>query len=160
MAAARASDPSREIRVDLGDEPIEVPGDPGRLRQVVDNLLANVREHTPAGTTTTVTLASTADTATVVVADDGPGMTADDAAHAFDRFWQAGGDGTGGHQGTGLGLAIVAEIVAAHGGRVDLRTSPGQGAAFTVHLPTETAAASASATSPSIVDPEPERSKT
>ena len=156
VAAARASDPSREIRVDLGEEPVEVPGDPGRLRQVVDNLLANVREHTPAGTTTTVSLAShRCATATVVVADDGPGMTADDAAHAFDRFWQAGGDGTGGHHGTGLGLAIVAEIVAAHGGRVDLRTSPGQGAAFTVHLPTQTAAAA-----PSAVKPEPERSQT
>ncbi len=158
VAAARASDPSREIRVDLGEEPVEVPGDPGRLRQVVDNLLANMREHTPAGTTTTVGLASAsaAATATVVVADDGPGMTADDAAHAFDRFWQAGGDGTGAHHGTGLGLAIVAEIVAAHGGRVDLRTAPGQGAAFTVTLPLVTFP---TAPAPSPVQPEPERSQ-
>ena len=157
VAAARASDPSREIRVDLGEEPVEVPGDPDRLRQVVDNLLANVREHTPASTTTTVSLASTATTATVVVADDGPGMAADDAAHAFDRFWQAGGDGTGAHHGTGLGLAIVAEIVAAHGGRVDLRTAPGQGAAFTVILPIGTAVAAPSVAQP---EPEPERSQT
>ena len=70
-----------------------------------------------------------------MVADDGPGMTADEAARAFDRFWQAGGDAAGAGHGTGLGLAIVAEIVAAHGGRVDLRTAPGQGAAFTVTLP-------------------------
>ncbi len=155
VAAARASDPTREIRVDVGESPVEVPGDPGRLRQVVDNLLANVRQHTPAGTTTSVTLASTiAGVATVEVADDGPGMTADDAAQAFDRFWQAEGDSAGAHHGTGLGLAIVAEIVAAHGGRVDLRTAPGQGAAFTVSLPIGTLPAPADA-----VDPEPERSQ-
>ncbi len=140
VAAARASDQTREVRVEVGDEPVEVPGDPGRLRQVVDNLLANVRQHTRAGTTTsvglaTVSLESAAGSATIVVADDGPGMTADEAARAFDRFWQAGGDAAGAGHGNGLGLAIVAEIVAAHGGRVDVRTAPGQGAAFTVTLP-------------------------
>jgi two-component system OmpR family sensor kinase len=165
VAAARASDQTREVRVEVGDEPVEVAGDPGRLRQVVDNLLANVRQHTPAGTTTSVRLAWVAGAATIVVADDGPGMTADDAAHAFDRFWQAGGDAAGTGHGNGLGLAIVAEIVAAHGGRVDVRTAPGQGAAFTVSLPiggalpTAVAAPTAAGAPESFSRPEPERSQ-
>ena len=74
--------------------------------------------------------------ATLVVADDGPGMAADDAARAFDRFWQAGGDAPpAGQRGTGLGLSIVAEIVAAHGGDIRLDTAPGAGASFTILLP-------------------------
>jgi two-component system OmpR family sensor kinase len=70
-----------------------------------------------------------------VVADDGPGMTAEEASHAFDRFWQAGGDTGDGGRGTGLGLAIVSEIVAAHGGTIRLDTEPGAGARFTITLP-------------------------
>ena len=72
------------------------------------------------------------------MADDGPGMTAEEAARAFDRFWQAGGDARRqpGQRGTGLGLSIVAEIVAAHGGQIRLDTAPGAGAAFTITLPT------------------------
>lgn len=160
VAGAGASDPAREVRVDVGDEPVEVLGDPGRLRQVVDNLLANVRRHTPAATTTSVRLTSTAGVATIVVADDGPGMTADDAARAFDRFWQAGGDGGGPAHGTGLGLSIVAEIVAAHGGRVDLVTAPGQGAVFTVTLPLGTLPQGTPPAYAPFARPEPERSQT
>jgi two-component system OmpR family sensor kinase len=155
VAAAGASDPARKVLVDVGDDPVEVLGDPGRLRQVVDNLLANVRQHTPAGTTTSVSLTSSAGSATVVVADDGPGMTAAEAAHAFDRFWQAGGDAAGSAHGTGLGLAIVAEIVAAHAGRVEVDTAPGRGATFTVTLPrasSPAATASTAATSSPFAD--------
>lgn len=69
------------------------------------------------------------------MADDGPGMTVEEAAHAFDRFWQAGGDTGAGSRGTGLGLAIVSEIVAAHRGTIRLDTAPGLGATFTITLP-------------------------
>jgi two-component system OmpR family sensor kinase len=123
------------MHVDMGDAPSVVTGDGNRLRQVVDNLLANVREHTTATTAITVSLSGGPSTATLVVADDGPGMTAEEAARAFDRFWQ--GEATTEHarRGTGLGLSIVSEIVAAHGGDIRLDTAPGQGARFTVSLP-------------------------
>jgi len=72
-----------------------------------------------------------ATTATLVVADDGPGMSGETAGRVFDRFWQA--EPT--MRGTGLGLSIVSEILAAHGGAIDLATAPGEGARFTVTLP-------------------------
>jgi two-component system, OmpR family, sensor kinase len=113
-----------------------VHGERLRLRQVVDNLLANVRDHTDPETIATVTLANHDRTATLTVADDGPGMSADEAAHAFERFWQAEPTGSHPRRGTGLGLAIVAELVAAHGGTITLDTSPGAGTSFTITLPT------------------------
>jgi two-component system OmpR family sensor kinase len=135
VAAAGAVEPDRPIRVDVGEGPVEVLGDANRLRQVVDNLLANIREHTPAGTPASVRVGATEKSATVVVTDEGPGMTEEEAAHAFDRFWQAGADASSAGRGTGLGLSIVADIVAAHGGEIRLDTEPGRGAAFTVTLP-------------------------
>ena len=112
-----------------------VEGDAARLRQVVDNLLANAREHTGIETAITLTVTADEDWATVVIADDGPGMSGLDAERAFERFWQ--GEQTLEHprHGTGLGLAIVHDIVTGHGGTVDLVTAPGSGASFTVVLP-------------------------
>jgi two-component system, OmpR family, sensor kinase len=136
VADARAVDPQRSIVVDLPDERTIAHGERLRLRQVVDNLLANVRDHTEPETVATVTLAKHGRTATLTVADDGPGMTADEAAHAFERFWQAEPTASHPHRGTGLGLAIVAELVAAHGGTITLDTSPGAGTSFTITLPT------------------------
>ncbi|MGH8982607.1 MAG: sensor histidine kinase [Acidimicrobiia bacterium] len=136
VADARAADPQRSIMVDLSDDPAIVRGDRLRLRQVLDNLLANVRDHTEPDTIATVKLADSDGTATLTVADDGPGMSPDEAAHAFERFWQAEPTATQPRRGTGLGLAIAAEIVAAHGGTITLDTSPGAGTSFTVTLPT------------------------
>jgi two-component system OmpR family sensor kinase len=135
VAAAGAVEPERPITVEIEEGPAEVRGDPNRLRQVVDNLLANVREHTAPATPASVRVAATDAHVTLVVSDEGPGMSADDASHAFDRFWQAGGDTSSAGRGAGLGLSIVAEIVAAHGGEIRLDTAPGQGATFTIALP-------------------------
>jgi two-component system, OmpR family, sensor kinase len=131
--AARAVEVDRPLRINVGEKPVVVTGDGNRIRQVIDNLLANVREHTAPTTGVSVTLTTGQDTATLVVADDGPGMTAETAGRVFDRFWQA--EPT--RRGTGLGLSIVTEIVTAHGGTIDLATAPGKGAAFTVTLPVE-----------------------
>jgi two-component system OmpR family sensor kinase len=131
--AARAVEPDRPITLDVGERPVLVTGDGHRLRQVVDNLLTNVRVHTPPGTPVSVRLSAADTTATLVVTDEGPGMAEDIAGRVFDRFWQA--EPTS--RGTGLGLSIVSEIVAAHGGAIALRTSPGNGATFTVTLPVE-----------------------
>jgi two-component system, OmpR family, sensor kinase len=135
VADARASDPGRSIVVELPDDPAIVHGDRPRLRQVVDNLLANIRDHTDPETIATVTLTSGDGNATLTVADDGPGMSPDDAAHAFERFWQAEPTPSHPRRGTGLGLAIVAELVTAHGGAITLDTSPGEGTSFTITLP-------------------------
>ncbi len=136
VADARAADPQRSIVVDMPDDPAIVHGDRLRLRQVLDNLLANVRDHTDPDTIATLTLADSDGTATLTIADDGPGMSPDEAGHAFERFWQAEPTLTHPRRGTGLGLAIVAELVAAHGGTITLETSPGVGTSVKITLPT------------------------
>ena len=115
--------------------PVEVLGDPARLRQVVDNLLANVRAHTPEGTTAAVHVDQAGPMARVVVHDNGPGMPAEDAARVFERFYRADPARGRAHGGTGLGLSIVAAIVLAHGGTVSAESSPGRGMTVTVSLP-------------------------
>jgi two-component system OmpR family sensor kinase len=136
VAHARTADSKRSLVVDLPDGPAIVRGDRLRLRQVLDNLLANLRDHTDTGTVATVMLADSDGNATLTVADNGPGMSPDEAAHAFERFWQAEPTPTHTRPGTGLGLAIVAELVAAHGGTISLDTSPGAGTTFTITFPT------------------------
>jgi two-component system OmpR family sensor kinase len=132
---AGAARPAAPISLRLPAEAVVVSGAADQLRRALDNLIANARDHTGPGTSVTVELRAAGDEACLVVRDDGPGMGPDDAARAFDRFWQ--GDATIEHPrpGTGLGLAIVAELVAAHHGRIVLDTAPGQGACFTIVLP-------------------------
>jgi signal transduction histidine kinase len=131
----RAIDPQRTIVLELPDRPVIVRGDRARLRQVLDNLLANLRDHTDPGTTATISLAANDGAATVTVADDGPGMSPDEAARAFDRFWQAEATTTHPRPGAGLGLAIVTELIAAHDGTIALDTSPDGGTALSITLP-------------------------
>jgi two-component system OmpR family sensor kinase len=115
--------------------PVEVLGDPARLRQVVDNLLANVRAHTPEGTSATVHVDQAGPMARVVVHDNGPGMPAEDAARVFERFYRSDPARGRAHGGTGLGLSIVSAIVFAHGGTVSAESAPGRGMTVTVSLP-------------------------
>ena len=137
VADARAVEPGRPVAADVPPTPVVVTADEPRIRQVLANLLGNVRAHTPPGTAATVRLYPAGDGAVLEVSDDGPGMSERDAALAFDRFHRgtrggAGPNGSGGLSGSGLGLSIVAAIAAAHGGHVRLRSAPGAGT--TVHL--------------------------
>ncbi|MFC9634041.1 ATP-binding protein [Streptomyces mirabilis] len=116
-----------------------VAGDPLRLHQVVANLLANARTHTPPGTTTTPGLGTEDDHRVIEVTDDGPGVPDALRARIFDRFVRGEGAsaGGGGSTGSGLGLSVVAAIAAiaaAHGGTVMLEPSD-RGAWFRVRLP-------------------------
>jgi two-component system OmpR family sensor kinase len=120
--------------------PVEVMGDPVRLRQVIDNLLANVRAHTPEGTTATVHVDQEGTTARIVVTDTGPGMPSEDAARVFERFYRVDAARARSHGGSGLGLSIVAAIVAAHGGTVSATSAPGQGMTVDIRLPVAAAA--------------------
>jgi two-component system OmpR family sensor kinase len=122
------------------DEPVEIVGDGARIRQVVDNLLSNVRTHTPPGTSATVQVGLDGEAATIEVADDGGGLSDEQSAKVFERFYRADASRSRRHGGAGLGLSIVASIVEAHGGTVSVARSPAGGAAFTVRLPREEAA--------------------
>nr|MDQ6928367.1 HAMP domain-containing histidine kinase [Actinomycetota bacterium] len=132
--AAVAVGPGWPVRLEAG-RPVEVLGDAARLRQVLDNLLGNVRAHTPEGTSVAVRVSSEENGAQVAVSDDGPGMTEDEASHVFERFYRVDQSRSRQHGGAGLGLAIVAAIVKSHGGDVTASASPGAGATFTVRLP-------------------------
>jgi two-component system OmpR family sensor kinase len=138
VADALAVEPERPIRVDIPGAPMVVTADEPRLRQVLANLLGNVREHTPPGTPATVALRSEGDGAQLEVIDDGPGMSAADAARAFDRFHRGARPGElepGATIGSGLGLSIVQAIAAAHGGYARLRSAPGSGTTVQVWIP-------------------------
>jgi two-component system OmpR family sensor kinase len=134
VSAARAVGPQWLLKVEAAG-PVLVHGDRGRLRQVLDNLLSNVRAHTPPGTAATITISRVDGDAVCQVADDGPGISADDAARLFERFFRADPSRSRASGGAGLGLSIVAAIVAAHGGTVAAAPGAGGGAVFTVRLP-------------------------
>jgi two-component system OmpR family sensor kinase len=133
VETARAVEPERPI--ELAAERATVTGDRDRLRQVVDNLLANVRAHTPAGTPVRVSVAAHDGTAEITVADSGPGLAPDELAHVFERFYRADASRARTSGGVGLGLSIVAAVAEAHGGTVSARSGPGAGATFTISLP-------------------------
>ena len=147
VTAARASVPDREVAVHVTDPAVGlfVPGDPLRLRQVVDNLLSNALRYSPADQPVAVQIGvlgaggGQSGWATIAVVDHGPGMPPEVAARVFERFYRADAARSRSDGGSGLGLAIVAAIVAAHHGRVDLDTGAGQGCQVTVSLPLDPA---------------------
>ncbi|MFE0520396.1 sensor histidine kinase [Streptomyces sp. NPDC058954] len=129
----RAQQPDRPVEVAAGGS-VLVRADESGLRQVLGNLVGNVRTHTPAGVPVRLGVEREDGVVRLCVADDGPGLCTEDAARVFDRFFRAGGGA-----GSGLGLAIVQGVVHAHGGEVAVRTAPGEGLAVTVTLPARTA---------------------
>ena len=137
VSDAAAAGPDHHWDLDLPDEPVVATGDDLRLHQVLANLLANARTHTPAGTTVTTRLAAEEGTAVLSVSDDGPGIPAELLPHVFERFARGDTSRTrrpAGGASTGLGLAIVTAIVVAHGGTTSVASEPGK-TVFTVRLP-------------------------
>jgi two-component system OmpR family sensor kinase len=134
VADARAASPGHVFEVDA--EPVAVVGDEDRLRQVLANLLANVAQHTPAGTRAVVRVHVDGDQAVLEVADDGPGVAADHGDRVFERFYRGTSERVDGRGGAGLGLSIVASVAEAHGGSASLAGVGEGGAVFTVRLPT------------------------
>lgn len=120
------------VRLELDPKPVEIVGDPLRIRQLVGILVDNAIRHGPAGGTVSVAVARDERGATLTVDDDGPGIAPDDRAHVFDRFWRAPGVVA---SGTGLGLAIAAWVVDQHGGTIAPIERPGGGSRFVVTLP-------------------------
>lgn len=133
---AQAVEPERPVTCDA-PAPVMVSGDPARLRQVVDNLLRNVRVHTPAAAPVVLLVRADATHARLTVDDAGPGIDPQNLAHVFDRFWRRDPSRTRATGGAGLGLAIVAALVDAHHGTVTASQSDTGGARFTVTIPLE-----------------------
>jgi two-component system, OmpR family, sensor kinase len=131
--AARVVEPDRPI--ELSVEPATVTGDRARLRQALDNLLANARAHTPPDTPVSVELRRVDGRAELSVADHGPGLTDEQAARVFERFYRADASRARASGGAGLGLSIVAAVVEAHGGATEVQPTPGGGATFAITLP-------------------------
>lgn len=133
VADARAAGQDHEWRLEVGDEPAVVAADATRITQVIANLLANARVHTPAGTTVTTGVRVEGTTAILWVHDDGPGIYPAIADEIFERFSR--GDQSRARQtgGTGLGLSIARAIVAAHGGSLTVESEPGS-TTFELHL--------------------------
>jgi len=133
VETARTVEPSRPI--DLAAEPAVVLGDRDRLRQVVDNLLANVRAHTPADGAVHVRVARNGTNAVLEVADSGPGMDDEELERVFERFHRGDPSRSRASGGVGLGLSIVAAVAEAHGGSASAESERGEGSTFRVTLP-------------------------
>lgn len=135
VSDAHAAGPEHAWSLELPEEPVVVDGDEARLHQVLANLLANARTHTPAGTAVVASLAHGPDGGAVLtVTDDGPGIPPSLQPEIFERFARGDSSRSRRDGSTGLGLAIVAAVVKAHGGRIDVHSVPGR-TEFVVTLP-------------------------
>jgi two-component system OmpR family sensor kinase len=131
---AHVAGPDHRWLLDVPEDEVCVPGDAARLHQVLANLLANARTHTPPGTKVTTALTVDGDDAVLSVVDDGPGIAPEAQPEVFERFVRGDSSRSRAAGSTGLGLAIVAAVVDAHGGTVELDSRPGH-TAFAVRLP-------------------------
>jgi two-component system OmpR family sensor kinase len=136
VTSARVSGPNHPIRINLPDGDLFVLGDSMRIHQVLTNLLANARTHTPEGTNIEVNLEQRPDGLVIEVSDNGPGLSKADQERIFERFYRADPSRRrNGSEGTGLGLSIVDAVMRAHGGRVDVESEIGKGARFKLFFP-------------------------
>ena len=123
----------RDVRIEVQVEPgSSARATPGRIEQILDNLLNNALEVAPRGTAVTLSALRDRDHTELHIADAGPGMTDEDMARAFDRFWRANAPSENG--GFGLGLAIVRQLVIADGGEIELARSVAGGLEVVVRL--------------------------
>jgi len=134
VSDAQVAGRDHEWLLEVPEEPVVVQGDAARLHQVVANLLANARTHTPAGTTVSATVRLDGAWAEMRVADTGPGIDPTVLPTVFERFARGDSSRSRVAGSTGLGLAIVEAVVTAHRGRVSVESAPGS-TVFTVRLP-------------------------
>jgi two-component system OmpR family sensor kinase len=136
VESARAAGPGYTVNFNSVGEDSYVLGDNDRIHQVVANLLANARTHTPIGTKIDVSVIQSEDGVRIGIADNGPGLSQEDQGRIFERFYRADPSRvrTEG-EGTGLGLSIVDAVMRAHEGQVSVESKPGEGAIFTLFFP-------------------------
>ena len=136
VESARAAGPHHPVTVEVPEEDLYVLGDNHRIHQVVANLLANARTHTPQGTNIVVKVSQSDEGVTVSVQDQGPGLSEQDQEKIFERFFRADvSRSRTSDEGSGLGLSIVDAVMRAHGGRVSVTSKLGEGATFTLFFP-------------------------
>jgi two-component system OmpR family sensor kinase len=136
VASARAAGPEHEITLELPPEDLFVLGDSLRVHQVIANLLANARVHTPTGTKISVSARQDNSGTYISVADDGPGLSKEAQEKIFERFYRADPSRVrNGVEGTGLGLSIVDAVMNAHGGSVTVTSELGKGSTFMLFFP-------------------------
>ena len=136
IASARAAGPNHPIEVSLPGDDVFVLGDSMRIHQVISNLLANARTHTPIGTKVKLALKVEESGVIVEVSDNGPGLSKEDQERIFERFYRADPSRVrNGGEGTGLGLSIVDAVMHAHGGTVSVTSEVGHGATFKLFFP-------------------------
>jgi two-component system, OmpR family, sensor kinase len=135
VASAKAAGPNHPIEVSLPSAEVFVLGDSQRIHQVVANLLANARTHTPEGSLIKVSLEQGVAETIISVSDNGPGLSDSDQERIFERFFRADPSRarTSG-EGSGLGLSIVDAVMKAHGGYVSVKSKLGEGATFKLHF--------------------------
>ena len=136
VASARAAGPEHPVTFAPNTDELFALGDEARIHQVVANLLANARAHTPTGTKIDVSIQRDSDGIRIAVSDSGPGLSVEDQEKIFERFYRADPsrvrvDG----EGSGLGLSIVDAVMKAHGGTVSVDSELGKGASFTLFFP-------------------------
>jgi signal transduction histidine kinase len=161
-AVAEASDDfvvpaaARNIVLDRAIAPgVTVTGDRDALKRAVANLLENAVRLAPAGSRIRLATGSEGDRAWIAVADEGPGISPEDQARVFDRFWRADKARSRSDGGTGLGLAIVRQIAESHGGQVRLQSKVGVGSSFVIWLPVAGAPADTTVGPPASPTPAP-----
>lgn len=134
VASAQAASPDHIITMAIA-EGVKTHGDADKIYQVVTNLLANAGAHTPTGSQIKVSASTTGAGALVSVSDNGPGLSPEDQARIFERFYRVDASRQRNSQvGSGLGLSIVDAVMKAHGGSVSVASELGQGATFTLHF--------------------------
>jgi len=127
---------SRDVSLVLGMPlPLPVQGDPGHLRRAVMNLIDNAIKYTPAGGSVTLSLEKRQERACLIVEDTGIGISREEQARIFERFYRSQAALAMGEGGHGLGLCIARSIVESHGGRIEIESTPGSGSRFTILLP-------------------------
>jgi len=119
-----------EIPADLP----QISVDPNRLAAVVENLVSNAIKYTQSGGTVSVSANVDREELLICVKDNGYGIAIEEQEKVFEPFYR-GNQGRRFKQGMGLGLSIARDLVEAHGGWINLESTPGEGSAFTIHLP-------------------------
>jgi CheY-like chemotaxis protein/two-component sensor histidine kinase len=136
LAVVHATEPAMEHVIEVDAEPVGVNFDPTRLEQVVVSLLTNALKFTPAGRAIRVAVRAEAETAVLVVEDEGIGIAADVLPHIFDLFFQGERSAARTEGGLGIGLTLVKTLAEIHGGSIEARTGgPGRGSTFVLRLP-------------------------
>ena len=139
QAVAVFQDAAREkaiqLQADIAPHLPAICADPQRVRQVIYNLLSNALRHTPSGGQIRVIALPDGDGVQFIVADSGPGLTPEEQARVFDRFWRADASRSRDRGGSGLGLTIAKKLIEAQGGAMGVESEPGQGARFWFVLP-------------------------